>query len=136
MALPYYDRDLFAFLFAIPDEQLLRPQQRRSLMRRALRGIVPDAVLFRKTKWLGRREAALELIDAAAALAGLLPETAIGERYIDVAQVIEDIEKLRQGKDAPVVLLYGVLGACYWIMQRKIPMQSTRQSGLRLMQPI
>ena len=45
--LPYYDRDLVQFLFAIPCEQVLRARQRRSLMRRALNGIVPDAVLTR-----------------------------------------------------------------------------------------
>lgn len=47
---PYLDRDLLEFLFAIPREQLVRPGQRRSLMRRALRGIVPQEVLERKRK--------------------------------------------------------------------------------------
>ena len=39
---PFLDRDLLEFLFAIPREQLVRPHQRRSLMRRALAGIVPE----------------------------------------------------------------------------------------------
>ncbi|WP_158790842.1 asparagine synthetase B [Granulicella sp. L60] len=130
LTLPYYDRDLVAFLFAIPEEQLLRAKQRRSLMRRALKGIVPDVVLFRKTKWLGKREIALELIDSAAALESLLPKSAIGERYIDVTQVLKDIERLRQGKEAPVVLLHGVLGACYWLMQRNMPMQLANLRGV------
>ncbi|MGA7630730.1 MAG: asparagine synthase-related protein, partial [Terriglobales bacterium] len=47
---PYLDRDLLEFMFAIPREQLVRPTQRRSLMRRALIGIVPDEILNRKTK--------------------------------------------------------------------------------------
>src|SRR5947207_13543144 len=47
---PYLDRDLLEFMFAIPREQLVRPTQRRSLMRRALVGIVPDEILNRKTK--------------------------------------------------------------------------------------
>ena len=47
---PYLDRDLLAFLFAIPREQLVRPGQRRSLMRRALAGVVPDEILSRKRK--------------------------------------------------------------------------------------
>ena len=47
---PFLDRDLLEFLFAIPREQLVRPGERRSLMRRALRGIVPDEVLDRKRK--------------------------------------------------------------------------------------
>lgn len=47
---PYLDRSLLEFMFAIPREQLVRPGQRRSVMRRALVGIVPDEVLNRKRK--------------------------------------------------------------------------------------
>jgi len=47
---PYLDRDLLEFLYAIPREQLVRPGQRRSLMRRALVGIVPDTILQRRRK--------------------------------------------------------------------------------------
>jgi len=47
---PYLDRGLLEFIYAIPREQLLRPLERRSLMRRALAGIVPEDVLNRKRK--------------------------------------------------------------------------------------
>jgi len=47
---PYLDRGLLEFLFAIPREQLVRPTQRRSLMRRALAGIVPWEILNKKGK--------------------------------------------------------------------------------------
>jgi asparagine synthase (glutamine-hydrolysing) len=47
---PFLDRDFLAFLFALPPEQLVRPGQRRSLMRRALAGTVPHEVLDRKRK--------------------------------------------------------------------------------------
>jgi asparagine synthase (glutamine-hydrolysing) len=47
---PYLDKDLVAFLFRLPREQLVRPGQRRSLMRRALSGIVPTEILERKQK--------------------------------------------------------------------------------------
>jgi asparagine synthase (glutamine-hydrolysing) len=52
---PYLDRDLLEFIYAVPREQLVRPGQRRSLMRRALAGIVPDEVLNRKRKALVTR---------------------------------------------------------------------------------
>jgi hypothetical protein len=48
--LPFLDRDLLEFLFAIPRDQVVRPGQRRSLMRRALSGIVPDEILKRRRK--------------------------------------------------------------------------------------
>jgi asparagine synthase (glutamine-hydrolysing) len=47
---PYLDRSLLEFAFAVPRGQLIRPKQRRSLMRRALAGIVPDEILNRKAK--------------------------------------------------------------------------------------
>jgi len=46
----YLDRGLLEFMYAVPREQLVRPGQRRSLMRRALVGIVPDELLNRKRK--------------------------------------------------------------------------------------
>jgi asparagine synthase (glutamine-hydrolysing) len=47
---PYLDRGFLEFAYAIPREQLVRPGQRRSLMRRALAGIVPEELLNRKRK--------------------------------------------------------------------------------------
>jgi asparagine synthase (glutamine-hydrolysing) len=111
--LPYYDRDFVQFLVAIPGDQILRPQQRRSLMRRALKGIVPDTVLSRKTKWLGRRAPALEMLDNAAPLLSLLLESPIGERYVAIRRIEEDFDKLRQGKEVSLLLLERVLGSCF-----------------------
>jgi asparagine synthase (glutamine-hydrolysing) len=47
---PLLDKDLVNYVFAIPREQVLRPGRRRSLMRRALRGIVPFEILERRRK--------------------------------------------------------------------------------------
>jgi asparagine synthase (glutamine-hydrolysing) len=58
---PYLDRRLVEFLQAIPHEQRIRPGETRSLMRRALRGVVPEKVLNRQTK-RGPEEAFLRAI--------------------------------------------------------------------------
>jgi asparagine synthase (glutamine-hydrolysing) len=47
---PYLDRGLCEFLFAVPREQISRPAQRRSLMRRSLISVVPSEILQRKRK--------------------------------------------------------------------------------------
>lgn len=47
---PYLDRSLLEFIYAIPQEQIVRVGQRRSLMKRALVGIVPSELLNRKRK--------------------------------------------------------------------------------------
>lgn len=45
---PYLDRDFLEFVFAVPQEQLVRVGQRRSLMKRALVGILPGEILNRR----------------------------------------------------------------------------------------
>lgn len=47
---PYLDRTLLEFMMNIPLNQLLRPGERRSLMRRALKDMLPQEILERKTK--------------------------------------------------------------------------------------
>lgn len=47
---PYLDRDLVEFLVSLPTEQLLRPGQKRSLLRRALADLLPAEILRRTTK--------------------------------------------------------------------------------------
>lgn len=47
---PFLDRSLLEFLFAVPPEQLVRPGQRRSLVRRSFVGLVPKEVLSRRRK--------------------------------------------------------------------------------------
>ena len=50
MRYPFLDRNLLEFMYAIPREQVVRVGQRRSLMKRALIGILPDELLNRKRK--------------------------------------------------------------------------------------
>lgn len=47
---PYLDRRLVSFALALPLEQSLRIGDTRSIVRRSLRGIVPNAILDRRTK--------------------------------------------------------------------------------------
>jgi len=47
---PYLDRDFIEFATAVPYSQMIRPGQRRSLMRRALVNYLPEEVLKRRTK--------------------------------------------------------------------------------------
>ncbi len=47
---PFLDQTLTEFLTSIPTDQLLRPGERRSLLRRALDNILPREVLLRQTK--------------------------------------------------------------------------------------
>ncbi len=47
---PFLDQTLAEFLLAIPSDQLARPGERRSLMRRALSNLLPPEIASRQTK--------------------------------------------------------------------------------------
>jgi len=47
---PFLDQDVVEFLTTVPVEQLLRPGQRRSLMKRALADLLPPEIVTRTTK--------------------------------------------------------------------------------------
>jgi asparagine synthase (glutamine-hydrolysing) len=61
---PYLDRELVEFLFRVPREQLLQPGRRRLLMRRALKGIVPEEILERRRKAFLSRSSLMFLASA------------------------------------------------------------------------
>jgi len=71
---PYLDRDLVSFLFQVPREQLVRPGRRRSLMRRALREIVPPEILERRRKAYLSRTPIVAFVNARATLQSLSSE--------------------------------------------------------------
>ena len=58
---PFLDQDLVEFLTTVPIEQLLRPGQRRSLMKRALADLLPSEIVTRTTKTSAGRCYALTL---------------------------------------------------------------------------
>ncbi|MGI0134818.1 MAG: asparagine synthase-related protein, partial [Candidatus Micrarchaeaceae archaeon] len=47
---PYMDRALVEFAMALPMQQLMRPGETRSLLRRGMRGILPEMIRTRKSK--------------------------------------------------------------------------------------
>ena len=113
---PYLDRDLLEFLYAVPRGQLLRPNQRRSLMRRALRGIVPDEILNRKRKGFISRG---PIVAIQQELNLLLLET---NRMVSTELGIVDNHKFQQhlrraaeGQDQPVVPLLRTLLLEAWL---------------------
>jgi asparagine synthase (glutamine-hydrolysing) len=81
---PYLDRDLVEFLFAIPREQLVQPGRRRYLMRRALRGIVPEEILERRRKAFISRAPLLALGEKGATIQKLITNSLAANRsWID-----------------------------------------------------
>jgi asparagine synthase (glutamine-hydrolysing) len=113
---PYLDRDLLEFMFAIPREQLVRPTQRRSLMRRALVGIVPDEILNRKTKAFVARAPFEAIANDWARFAGLtqnMLSSSLG--IVDTGRILEALRKVRSSEEVSIIALQRTLWLEEWL---------------------
>ncbi|MBS1851397.1 MAG: hypothetical protein JST79_10825 [Acidobacteria bacterium] len=113
---PYLDRCLLEFLYAIPREQLLRPGQRRSLMRRSLAGIVPREILDRRRKafvsrnplkiisreWHPFEDRARQLVTSVL-------------RIVDPEELIRELGKAQQGQEINVAPLLRLVMLERWL---------------------
>lgn len=113
---PFLDRDLLEFLFAIPREQLVRPRQRRSLMRRALAGIVPDEILNRNRKgFLTRSHLAAIRSEWSALVAMGLPMLADQLGIVDTAAFADCVQKARMGGNVALFAVKRTLALEFWL---------------------
>jgi asparagine synthase (glutamine-hydrolysing) len=113
---PFLDRDLLEFLFAVPREQLVRPGQRRSLMRRALSGVVPDALLNRKRKAYVARAPLASLSTQCAELAQIsrqMVSSSFG--IVDAKGFLDVIQRARDGHMILMVNLMRTLQMESWL---------------------
>src|SRR6202167_3499195 len=103
---PYLDRGLLEFMFAIPREQLVRPTQRRSLMRRALVGMVPDEILNRKRKAFVTRSSMVAISNDWAHFAEMTENMVSSSLGIVAPEhILEALQKVRRGKQVPMITL-------------------------------
>ena len=95
---PYLDQDLFEFLVSIPTTQLLRPGDRRSLMRRALARILPETISARRTKSTGGRSIAITLQRHWPSLQNLLNSSLISDLgYIQGKELQINLVNIKNG---------------------------------------
>lgn len=94
---PFLDQRLTTFLMAIPTDQLLRPGERRSLMRRALVDIVPGEILQRLTKSGTGRCISMTLQKHWNTIETALP-LAHASRYIDDERFRKELLALKNGR--------------------------------------
>jgi asparagine synthase (glutamine-hydrolysing) len=113
---PFLDQTLVEFLLSIPADQLLRPGERRSLMRRSLVGIVPQEILSRRTKQAGARTPTLILEKYWDDLQSIY-ETSISSRlgYIHEAQLLKTICNARAGKIVSLARVLWTISLEYWL---------------------
>jgi asparagine synthase (glutamine-hydrolysing) len=113
---PYLDCDLLQFLFNVPRAQLIQPGRRRSLMRRSLAGIVPDAILNRKRKAFVNRAPRAAIADHWTHVESL-SRNMIAESLgvVSSAAFRRELEHLRSGKNVPIVPIQRTLVIESWL---------------------
>ena len=117
---PFLDRDLLEFLFSIPRDQLVRPGQRRSLLRRALRGIVPGEILDRRRKSFVARTPTLFISkewDRVCELTSDMELRALG--LVSEGALATTCSRARQGLEVPMATLLRTLAIECWLRGMK-----------------
>jgi hypothetical protein len=85
-------------LQATPGEQLLRPGENRSLMRRAMRGILPDKIAERKTKGNPKEVVVRALMREWPRLRPLLEDARVCARgYMDQQPLLAALDRAKHG---------------------------------------
>lgn len=115
MRYPYLDRRFLEFLYAVPHEQLVRPGQRRSLMRRALTGIVPKEIIDRRRKAYSMCAPRAIIASDGAALLGERPMRSVLLGIVDLSGFSAAVEHIQFGHDAALVPLLRLIVIESWL---------------------
>jgi asparagine synthase (glutamine-hydrolysing) len=95
---PFLHRPLVEFLQAVPVEQLLRPRENRSLMRRAMRGILPDKIAERKTKGNPEEVIVRALVREWSRIRALFEDARVcAWGYMDRGQLLAALDRAKHG---------------------------------------
>jgi asparagine synthase (glutamine-hydrolysing) len=113
---PYLHRPLVEFLGAIPFQQRLRPGDTRSLMRRALRNLLPEAILTRKGK-KGPEEALFRAIARQwSRLQPIFANAMVCQRgYMDPQALLKALERARHGCEIYSFALIQTISLEFWL---------------------
>ena len=113
---PYLDQTLIEFVLSIPADQLLRPGERRSLMRRALVGLVPQEVLSRRTKQFAARTPVFAVEKNWEEL-GSYFRSPFSSRlgYIDARRFLERLGQARSGQEIHIVRMLRTISLELWL---------------------
>jgi asparagine synthase (glutamine-hydrolysing) len=113
---PYLDQTLVEFLLSVPRTQIIRPRERRSLMRRALAGLVPEEILIRRTKATAARGPMVALANDWEQLDRLLETSPIGLRgCVDQIDFRKALTAAKSGNAPQLVSLLQTLSLELWL---------------------
>lgn len=117
---PYLDRTLVEFLSAVPSSQILRPGERRSLMRRSLEHLVPHEILWRRTKAVSARVPLLVMSEQMSQLERLfVGSESANEEIIDDSRFRESLLAAKNGNAPQLLRMLRVIWLEVWLRDVK-----------------
>jgi len=113
---PFLHRPLVEFLMAIPFEQKLRPGETRSLMRRALKDLVPEKILQRRSKGVVGEAFCRGLDMEWHVLRPMLMNARVSSRgYVNQDALITAVNLARHGKTYDISTLLQTIALEIWL---------------------
>jgi asparagine synthase (glutamine-hydrolysing) len=113
---PFMHRPLVEFLQAIPFEQLLRPGENRSVMRRALRDVLPEKIARRKTKGNPTEGLCRAVAREWKTLRALFTDSRVcAYGFMDSAPLFAAIDRARHGVELYTASLLTTISLEFWL---------------------
>jgi asparagine synthase (glutamine-hydrolysing) len=127
---PYMYRPLVEFLQAIPFEQLVRPGETRSLMRRSLRTVLPDLIAKRRSKGNPHEGICRAVIRELPRLRVLFKESRVSDYgYVDPVALFQALELASHGIRISIVALLKTISLEFWLRTLEQSRGSTKTAG-------
>jgi asparagine synthase (glutamine-hydrolysing) len=122
VAYPFLDRALVEFLLAVPANQLVRPNESRSLQRRALGGLIPEKTRTRRSK-RGPDEALCRALNREwERISQITKDLAISAHgYVDSRLFQDALVRARHGVIDGLQPLMRALALEFWLRARELP---------------
>jgi asparagine synthase (glutamine-hydrolysing) len=125
---PFLHRPLVEFLLAIPIEQKLRPGESRSLQRRALKHVLPPAILMRRGKRWSNEALCRTLANNWCEVEELFQKPHVCEYgFVDALAFAETAKRIQHGLQSLNGELLGVLSVELWLRA----LESRKSSSLQ-----
>lgn len=127
---PFLHRPLVEFVMSVPITQKLRPDETRSLMRRALKDLLPEKILNRRNKGTTGETLCRGLAREWSNIRPLLDDSRLGQRgYVNVSALIQALDRARHGIEFNISSLMQALALEVWLRSLEHNVVSRRSAS-------
>ena len=127
---PFLHRPLVEFVMNVPMAQKLRPDETRSLMRRALKDLLPPRILERRSKGTTGEALCRGLANEWSNIRPLLDDARIERRgYVNTTALVQALDRARHGIEFNLSGLIQALALEIWLRSLELNAESRRSAS-------